>query len=289
MGKKRKIDFGAYVFLIPALLIYLSVIVIPVFYSLFISLHEWNGIGHMNFVGLDNYIQLIMEDDIFHTAIKNNLIWIFLTLFVTTSVALFFAVLLNKRFRGRALFRGLFYFPCVIAPITVSIIWQWMYDPNIGFFNAFFDLLGIDYSQHWISDPKVSLFAIFGAALWQMIGQPMILFLAGLQSIPTEILEAATVDGTNGFQKFFYVTVPLLKESFVIVIATLVVEAVHVYDIVKGLTDGGPNNATQMMSTYMYTQTFRYNNVGYGTAVACIMVLIMLIVIVPYVSFSAKE
>ena len=286
---KKRIDFSSYVFLIPALVIYLSVIVIPVFYSLFISQHEWNGIGEMKFVGLDNYIQLITKDEIFHTAIKNNLIWICLTLLVTTSVALLFAVLLNKKFRGRTIFRGIFYFPCVIAPIIVSIIWQWMYDPNIGFFNEFFELIGIDYSQHWLSDPKVSLFAIFGAAIWQMIGQPMILFLAGLQTIPSEILEAATVDGTNGFQKFFYVTIPLLKESFVIVIATLVIDAVHVYDIVKGLTDGGPNNATQMMSTYMYTQVFRYNNVGYGTAVACIMVFIMLIVIIPYVSFSSKE
>jgi len=286
---KKKGGFGAYAFLLPALIVYLSVIIVPIFYSLFISLHDWNGIGEMKFTGLKNYITLIKDDPVFHTAVKNNLIWIFLTLIVTTSLSLAFAVMLNKKFRGRTLFRGLFYFPCVIAPIAVSIIWQWMYDPNIGFFNQFFKLIGLDYKQQWISDPKASLFAIFIAALWQMIGQPMILFLAGLQGVSSEVLEAATVDGANGVQRFFRVTVPLLKESFVIVIATLVVDAVHVYDIVKGLTDGGPNNATQMMSTYMYTQTFRYNNVGYGTAVACIMVIIMLVVIVPYVSYTAKE
>lgn len=286
---KLKNKLTTYAFIVPALIIYLSVIVIPIGYSLFISLHDWNGIEKMNFVGLKNYVDLIMEDEIFHLAIKNNLIWIVLTIVLATSVSLLFAVMLNSKFKGRALFRGLYYFPCVVAPIAVSIIWQWMYDPNIGFFNSFFKLLGLDYFQQWISQPKTSLYAVFGAGLWRMIGQPMILFLAGLQAISSDVLEAAIVDGANSVQRFFRITIPMLKESFVMVIATLVIDAVQVYDIVKGLTDGGPNNATQMLSTYMYMQTFRYNNVGYGTAIACLMVVIMLVVIIPYVSFTAKE
>ncbi len=284
-----KTDKCAYLFLLPATVIYLSVIVVPVFYSLAISLFKWNGIGTMQFVGLQNYIDLFSKDAIFHRAIVNNLIWILLTVFITMTVALAFAVILNQRFKGRTFFRGFFYFPCVIAPIAVAIIWRWIYNPNIGFINEFFKLLGINFSQSWISSPKVSLYAIFAAALWQAIGQPMILFLAGLQAIPTDVLEAATIDGAGGIKKFFWITIPLLKDSFVIVLATLIVAAMKVYDIVQGLTGGGPNNATQMMSTYMYSQVFQYNNVGYGTAVACIMVLLMMVVIVPYISFTAKE
>lgn len=287
--KKNGAVFSAYLFLVPALLIYLSVIVVPVFYSLYISLFEWNGIGEMKFIGIKNYSDLITNDPIFLTAIKNNIIWIILTIVLTMSVALLLAVLLNNKFKGRTFFRGFFYFPCVIAPIAVSIIWRWIYNPSIGFINEFCAVLGIDFSQSWLSDPKISLYAIFIASLWQAVGQPMILFLAGLQSVSVDVLEAATIDGANSIKKFFLITVPLMKETFVIVMATLIVAAMKVFDIVQGLTGGGPSNATQMLSTYMYSQTFLYNNVGKGTAIACIMVIIMLLVIVPYVNFTAKD
>ena len=275
--------------MLPAAIIYLSVIVIPVFYSLYISLFKWNGIGEMSFVGLDNYVNLFSGDKTFRTALVNNLIWIVLTIVVTMTVSLAFAVILNKKFKGRTFFRGFFYFPCVIAPIAVAIIWRWIYNPNIGFINQFFQAIGIDFSQQWISNPDTSLYAVFIAALWQAIGQPMILFLAGLQAISPDVLEAATIDGAGGVKRFFYITLPLLKDTFVIVIATLITAALKVYDVVQGLTGGGPNDATQMLSTYMYSQVFQYNNVGYGTAVACIMVIMMMVVIVPYVSFTAKE
>lgn len=292
MKKKNKFvktDVTAYLFLVPAMVIYLSVIVIPVIYSFFISLFKWNGIGDKAFVGLKNYINLFTKDQVFKISIINNLTWIVMTLFITMTVALLFALMLNQSFRGRTFFRGLFYFPCVVSPIAVALIWRWIYNPNIGFINQFFKALDIPFSQSWISNPKVSLYAVFAAALWQAIGQPMILFLAGLQGIPAEILEAATIDGAGSVKKFFYITLPLLKNTFVVVIATLTVAAMKVYDVVQGLTGGGPNNATQMMSTYMYSQVFQYNNVGYGTAVACTMLLIMMVVIVPYVSFTAKE
>ena len=289
MKGKKKSRMGNYAFMLPALIIYLSVIVVPVFYSIFISLFKWNGVAEMQFVGLGNYITLFTGDTVFLTAIRNNMLWIVMTIVITMSVALGLAVLLNNQFRGRTVFRALFYFPCVVAPIAVAIIWRWIYNPNIGFINQFFKALGINFKQTWISDPKVSIYAVFVASLWQGIGSPMILFLAGLQAVPVEVLEAATGDGAGPVKKFFMVTVPLMKQTFVMVIANLITASLKVYDIVKGLTDGGPNNSTQMLGTYMYAQTFQYNNVGMGTAVACVMVFIMLIVIVPYVNFTAKE
>ena len=153
MKKKKnytRTDKAAYFFLLPAAVIYLSVIVAPVCYSFFISLFKWNGIGEKQFVGLSNYINLFKGDKIFHTAIINNLIWIVLTIFVTMTIALLFAVILSKQFKGRTFFRGFFYFPCVIAPIAVAIIWRWIYNPNIGFINEFFKALGINFSQGWI-------------------------------------------------------------------------------------------------------------------------------------------
>ena len=216
--KKEKIDWGAYVFMLPAGIIYLSVIVMPIFYSLFISVFKWNGIGVKQFVGIGNYIQLITQDPIFHKAITNNLIWIILMVVITMSVSLGLAVILNKQFRGRTFFRGFFYFPCVIASIAVAIIWRWIYNPQIGFINQFFRAISVNYAQGWISSPKYSLYAIYVAALWQSVGLSMIMFLAGLQTVSVEVLEAATIDGASNVRKFFTITCVLMKETFVIVL-----------------------------------------------------------------------
>ena len=285
---KKKTDFSAYAFMLPAFIIYVSVIVFPAGYSFYISLLNGSGIGNMTFAGLDNYRKLF-QDVIFWRALKNNLVWIVLTIVITMTISLIFAVILNKKFAGRTFFRAFFYFPCVIAGIAVALIWRWIYNPNIGFINQFCQMLGLNFRQAWISNEKTAFMAVFAASVWQSLGQPMILFLAGLQSVSTDILEAASIDGAGGIKRFFLITVPLMKETFVMVIATLTIAAMKVFDITKGLTDGGPNNATQMLSTYMYAQSFEYNNVGYGTAIACVMVLIMLFIIVPYISFTARE
>jgi ABC-type sugar transport system permease subunit len=286
--KYKKTNITAWLFLVPAGVIYLSVVMIPVLYSLVISLFKWNGIAAMEFVGLNNFVTLF-QDSIFTKAMLNNLIWIAMSLFITMSVSLGLAVMLNKPFAGRTFFRGFFYFPAVIASIAVAIIWRWIYNPSYGFINQLFKTMGSDFQQSWISSPTVSLYAIFFASLWQSIGQPMIFFLAGLQTVPEDVLEAATIDGAGSVYRFLAVTIPMMKETFVIVIANLIVGAMKVFDVVMGLTAGGPNNATQMMSTYMYSQTFRYNNVGYGTAIAILMVVFMMVVIVPYISFTARK
>ncbi len=288
MKERAKSNRSAYMFMLPAFLIYVSVIIFPIFYSLYISFRSGSGVGKMKFVGLDNYVKLF-KDPVFWQALGHTGIWTILTVGITMTVSLFFATLLNNSMAGRTFFRGLFYFPTVIAIVAVGIIWRWIYNPQIGIINSFFKLLGISYRQTWISNSGSVLIAIFVAALWQGIGQPMILFLAGLQSVSTECLEAADIDGANKFQKFFRVTVPLMKDTFIMVICTLVISAMKVYDIIKAITDGGPNHSSEMLATYMYSQTFSYNNVGYGTAIATVMVLVMLVVIIPYMSFSAKE
>lgn len=286
--EKKHSDLSAYAFMLPAFIIYVSVIIFPIFYSLYISFHSGTGIGTMEFVGLKNYKQLV-QDPVFWLSFKHTMIWIALTVLVTMTVSLGLALLLNQHFGGRTFFRALFYFPSVIALIAVAIIWRWIYDPQIGFINQFFKLIGVTYSQAWLSNENTVIYALFFASLWQAVGQPMILFLAGLQTIDPQVLEAASIDGANSFQKFIHVTVPCLKDTFIMVICTLVIAAMKVYDIVKGLTDGGPNNGSQMLATYMYNQTFAYNNVGYGTAIAIVMVVVMLIVIIPYMTFTAKD
>jgi ABC-type sugar transport system permease subunit len=286
--KRKKSQISSWIFLVPAGVIYLSVVVVPVFYSLIISFFKWNGISKMEFVAFNNFISLF-QDTLFLKAISNNLIWLVLSFIFTLTLPLFLAVILNKHFFGRTFFRGFFYFPAVISGIAVALTWRWIYNPTFGFINQMFIALGMEFQQSWIASPVASLYAVFFASLWQSAGQPMIFFLAGLQTVPEDVLEAALIDGASNFKRFFLITIPMMKETFVIVIANMVAGSLKVFDVVMGLTAGGPNNATQMMSTYMYSQTFRYNNVGYGTSVAVLMVIFMMVVIVPYVRFTAGK
>jgi hypothetical protein len=285
---KKKSSVSAYLFMLPALIIYLSVIVFPIGYSFYISAYSGNGIAKMKYVGFDNYIKMF-KDPVMWISFKNTIIWILLTVFVTMTVALVLALLLSRAFKGRTFFRAFFYFPCVISGISVAIIWRWIYNPQIGFINQFTKALGIDFSQTWLSNEKVALYGLFAASLWQAVGQPMIMFIAGIQAVPEDVLEAADIDGAGKVRKFFNITAPMIKETFIMVISTLVIAAMKVYDIVKGLTDGGPNNSTQVLASYMYNQVYQYNNIGYGTAIAIFMVVIMLIIIVPYLVFTARR
>ena len=277
-------------FLLPAILIYGIVVVFPTLYSIVLSFCEWNGLGEKKFIGLKNYVHLFTEDNIFYIALKNNIIWIILTVCLTVLLALVLALVLNKKFKGRIVYRAIFYFPYMLSWIIVGIIWKWMYNPNFGLINQFLDMIGLDFLKGaYLSNTNIALYCVFIAALWQGLGQPMLYFLAGLQTMPSDILEAARIDGAGRFSLFIRIIVPMLKETFVIVLATQIIASMKVYDIVYVMTDGGPANSTQTLATYMYNQTFTYSNLGMGSAIATIMVLIMMIVIVPYVAFSTKE
>ncbi len=277
-------------FMMPALLIYSSVVVIPAIYSIVLSFFKWNGIGKITPVGFRNYVNLFTRDTVFQTALSNNLVWIILTLVFTTSLALGLALMLNNAFKGRTVYRAIFYFPYMLSWVVIGIIWKWIYNPNIGFLDEMLKLIGLGHLKiTWLSDPKIALYCIFVAALWQSTGQPMLYFMAGLQAIPHELYEAADVDGAGTWSRFIHITIPQLKETFVIVFATLVISAMKVYDVVYVMTGGGPANSTQTLASYMYSQTFDFSNLGIGSAIATVMMLVMMVVIVPYILFTTRQ
>ncbi len=280
-----------YFFLLPAAVIYLSVIVAPALYSLYISFYKWNGVAPVKkFVGLKNYITLFTKDTTFQHAIRNNIIWILMTLIFTIGVALTLAMLINKSFKGRTLVRGILYLPYVLSGIVVSIIWTWVYQPQIGLLTSLLHTMGItSLSTAFLANAGTALFAVFVAALWQGVGAPMVLFLSGLQTIPAELLEASRIDGAGKFQVFRNITIPMLSETFVIVFATQIINSMKVFDIIRGMTDGGPGTSTQTLATYMVTQTFTFVNYGIGTAIAWTMVFVMMIIVVPYVMYMSKN
>ncbi|MDU5947764.1 MAG: sugar ABC transporter permease, partial [Paenibacillus macerans] len=186
-------------FLLPALLIYLVVIVIPSLYTLQLSLYSWNGISpKKTFVGLQNYIYLLTEDTVFGTALKNNVLWLAGSLTIIIGLGLLLALLLNRSLKGRSIFRSVFYFPYVLSGIIVALMWTWLYHPTRGFINTVLEGIGLGSLAHpWLADPKTALYAVFVAAVWQGVGLPMVLFLAGLQSIPKDCYEAALIDGAK--------------------------------------------------------------------------------------------
>ena len=278
-------------FLVPAALIFIGVIVVPTIYSFYLSLFKWNGVSATKeFVGIQNYVNVILHDRVFKIAVKNNIIWILLTMVFMVGLSLVLALILNRAFKGRVIFRGIFYFPYVLSFIIVGIIWQWIYHPQLGLIRNIMELLHLgEYTKVFLGDPKTAIFAVYIASLWQGFGGPMILFMAGLQTIPKDLYEAAAIDGANKFRTLFNIQIPMLRETFVIVFALQVIIAVRVYDIIFVMTDGGPAQSTQVMATWMVKQIIHFSKFGIGTTIACLMVLVLMIVIIPFVIYMARD
>ena len=278
-------------FLVPAALIYIGVIVVPSVYSFYLSLFKWNGVtASKEFVGIQNYVNVILHDRVFKIAVKNNIIWVLLTMVFMVGLSLLLALVLNRAFKGRVIFRGIFYFPYVLSFIIVGVTWQWIYHPQLGLLQNIMELLNLgEYTKVFLGDPKIALYAVFVASLWQGFGGPMILFMAGLQTIPKDLYEAAAIDGAGKFRTLFNIQIPMLRETFVIVFALQVIIAVRVYDLIFVMTDGGPAQRTQVMAVWMVKQIVHYSKFGVGTTIACLMVLILMIVVIPFVIYMARD
>ena len=278
-------------FLVPALLVYSVVVVYPMVYSAYLSLFRWDGISPTKtFVGLQNYADLFTQDQVFWIALKNNAVWLVAALLLPTSIGLGLALLLNLKFRGSAVFRSIFYFPAVLSLAVVGLIWTWIYHPDLGLLNQVLGSLGLKALQrNWLADPNVALYPVIIAATWSAVGLPMLLFLAGLQTVPVELLEAAKVEGAGPLRRFIHVTFPLLRETTLIVLAITAINALKAYDIVYAMTNGGPANRTQLLSTWMYFLTYNYNTVGRGTAIAVVLFSLTLIFAIPYLRVMTRK
>ena len=270
-------------FLLPALIIYCAFLVYPVINSLTISLTDWDGLSPIrHFVGMGNY-QKAFQDPTARLALKNNAIWTLVMLIVPTILGLLLALGLNQRLRGRSLFRSLFYMPGVLPLVSIAAIWAWMYDPNVGLINTGLKAIGLGVlAQQWLGNPSTALLSVMIAAIWQGVGFPMVLYLAGLQGIPPEHYEAARVDGANVWQQLWYITLPGLQTTHIIVMTLAIINSLKAFDLIYAMTYGGPGQTTQVLASWMYFQTFQYFHAGYGSAIAWVIALISLIVSIPY-------
>ena len=290
-ARDDSLRFLPWLFLAPALLIYSVVVVYPMIYSSWLSLFRWDGVAPTKvFVGFDNYVTLLTQNDVFWIALRNNAVWLVAALLLPTSIGLGLAILLNSKFRGSHIFRSIFYFPAVLSLAVVGLIWTWIYHPDLGLLNQALIAGGLkSFTRNWLSDPNIALYPVIIAATWNAVGLPMLLFLAGLQTIPEELHEAAKVEGAGPIQRFLYVTFPLLRETTLVVLAITAINALKAYDIIYAMTNGGPANRTQLLSTWMYFLTYNYNQVGLGTAIAVILFSLTLIFAIPYIRFMTRK
>ena len=230
----------------------------------------------MEFVGLDNYIKAF-QDEVFLIALKNTMIFVTGTIPFTTGIALVIAILLNnKRLKGRDFFKSGFFLPSVISMVVISMIWTYMYSSN-GLFNTIGSLLGFSMEDRsWLASTKTALPAIMIMDVWAAFGYYVILIFAGLQSIPGQLYEAAKIDGASSFKIATKITLPLLKPTLFFVIAINTIRSFQIFSEIYTMTGGGPRNSTQTIVHYLYEVSFRKFDMGYGSAIAYILLMIII-------------
>jgi raffinose/stachyose/melibiose transport system permease protein len=265
-------------FLLPALILFLLFVIYPIFRSIYFSMFDWNGLGPaVDFVGLQNFKD-ILNDQVFLKAVRNVLLIIIFSVGAQLPLALALAVMVGRDLPGRGIFRTIFFMPYVLSEINVAIMWMLLYnpDPDRGLLNAVVVLLGGE-TIGWLSSTNLVLLSIFIALTWKYFGFHMLLYLAGLQNIPRELEEAATIDGANSFQNFYYITLPLLGSTIRTSVYLSVLGSIQQFILVWIMTKGGPVNASETLATYMYRFGFVRFQLGYGSAVAIYMFLLCLI------------
>jgi len=276
-------------FLLPAFALYAVFVLVPVAQAVVFSFYKWNGLGPMtNFVGLANF-QRALSDPIFQMAATHNAIIIVLSLVIQIPFALGVALMLNRRFRGRAVFRLLFFVPYVIAEVIAGVVWRLLLQPG-GLVDGLMTAVGAgDLYAPWLADPDTVLWALFVIISWKYFGFHMILMLAGLQGIPHELEEAAAIDGATRRQTLRYVTLPLLGPTIRVSVFLSIIGAIQLFDLVWVTTGGGPVDASNTMATYLVNWGFERFQLGYGSAIAVILFAVALTVGLGYQRFVLRR
>ncbi|GHU84626.1 ABC transporter permease [Spirochaetia bacterium] len=262
-------------FIMPNFIGFLLFVLIPVVFSLILSIMKWDGFNAMQFVGIDNF-KAIFHDSMFAASVGRTFIYTVVTVVLTMFASLGLAVLLNKELKGKGFFRSAIFFPNVASIISVAVVWQFllMKDP-VGIVNAFLQFIGIDNPPGWFGSTKWALPGVMIVSIWRAMGYYMIVYLAALQDIPRELHEAASIDGATGIQYFWRIAMPMLLPATFFVVLMLTIGGFKSFDIIFALTEGGPGQATTLISNYIYNNAFIYFNYGRTSAAAIVLFVIV--------------
>lgn len=272
---RNKSRLVPYAFIAPNLALFCVFIFFPLFYALYISLHDWSLIGDVEYVGGANY-RRIVSDGLFWRAIGNTALYSFGTVPTSLVLGLLLAVALNRNLAGRTVLRSVFFLPVVVSNVAAAIIVAWLFNDNYGVINAILKALGFG-PVPWLSSPTYALPSLVIATLWIRLGFCMIVYLAALQSIPPNLYEAARIDGASRFQQFRFITVPLLAPATFLLLILNVIYSFQVFDLIYVMTGGGPGFSTTMIVQYIYTSAFVTSEMGYASAMGLVLFGIILV------------
>ena len=266
-------------FLAPALLVYGIFVLYPIVQSVVYSFYQWSGIAPgFTFVGLGNY-QQVLQTPVFWKALGNNLILVVASIVTQLPAALAVALLLSAKLRGLRFFRTIYLFPLLMSTVAIALLWTFIYNPNLGLLNALLQALNLRaWQRGWLGDEATALWAVIGVISWHYVPFYMVLFLAGLTNIPRELYEAARLDGAGNWGVFQYVTLPLMRGVIRTAAILSLIGSLKYFDLIWVMTGGGPNNATELMATYMYKQAFEQYRMGYASSVAVVLFVIAFVI-----------
>lgn len=274
---KRKEALIGWLFLAPEIVGMLLLNVFALGFSLYLSLSDWDilsGVQGIEFTGLDNFIKMFHDPTIMQ-AIKNNLIYMVLTVPIPIAIALVLSVLIHNSVFFKSYFKVAFFIPYISSIIAVAAVWSALFHPSLGPINQFLMDIGISSPPKWLVDPKTSLLAISIISSWAGLGYTIIIYMAGLTNISNEIYEAADIDGASSIKKFFAITVPMLRPTTFFLLITMLIGSFKVFDIIAFLTEGGPNNSSTVLVFRIYEEGFKYYNMGYASAISWLLFAII--------------
>lgn len=274
--KKNK---TALLLVIPCLVLYLFVQVVPLAKSAYYSFFAWKGVGEMKPVGFANFIKLFTKDDVMMVALRNTLLFAGISLVFFLLLSFMSAYSLTQGVKFARAYSTILYAPGVISTVVIALMWSAIFNADTGPINLILRSLGLNsWAKVWLGDPKTAIYVIIFVNLWQWMGYHMLIFFTSLQAIPDELYEAASIDGASGRQRLFHITIPLMKSSIKMNAMLIIIGVFKCFDIVYTMTSGGPADSTQMLATYMYHNTFRRFNFGYGSAISIVIFLMSIFV-----------
>lgn len=263
----------ALIFILPAVLGTLIFIVIPVIFSFSLSFVDWDLLSPMKFVGLSNFKD-VLTDSTFVQVLINTFVFAIASSVFAVIIPLVLACILNTKIRGSNFYKTAYFLPFITPMIVIAIVWQWVFDPNIGLLNQI-----LHTHIKWLYDVRFAMPALIAVSVWKLIGYNMIIFLSGLSTINQEVLEAAKIDGANSWQVFTNVTVPLLSPTIFFVIVITSISSFQVFDLIYVMTLGGPDNSTMVLVYSIYKYAFEYFDVGKASAIAYILFAIIFVLV----------
>jgi len=286
-GLRRRETLAAYGFLLPNLIGFLIFTLLPVVAALLISLTDWNLLQPPKWVGLQNFATLA-QDPLFRKVLGNTAIYVLGTVPVQMILALLVAMALNQGLPGTLFFRAAFFMPVVTSAVAIALVWRWIYNADFGVLNSFLYMLGVSDPPNWLTSTRWALPSVMIMSVWQQIGFSMVLFLAGLQGVPEHLYEAARIDGAGPFQRFLFITVPMLTPTTFFVFVINIINSFQVFDQAFIMTGGGPANATNTIVYNIYQNAFQFFKMGYAAAMAWVLFAIIFIVTVVQFRFQSR-